>query len=102
MGTRCAIIAAGGQDARDVTTTSSTSDQFGTLLFRLGMAETLPCELQADGVTKGHFGPVHTLAFARNGAAIASGSEDGCVRLHIFDPEGTSAKEAPVTPVTSS
>ena len=31
---------------------------------------------QADGVTnKGHFGPVHTLAFAGNGTAMASGSE---------------------------
>lgn len=91
---RCSVIAAGGQDARDVTTCSSTTEQFGTLMFKLGTAETLPCELQADGVTKGHFGPVHTLAFARNGAAIASGSEDGCVRLHLFEPRGATPKEA--------
>jgi len=85
------VIAAGGQDARDVTTTSSSTDQFGTLLFKLGTAAELPCDLEADGVTKGHFGPVHTLAFSSDGSAIASGSEDGCVRLHLFAGSGTSA-----------
>jgi len=83
---RCSLIAAGGQDVRDVARSSSATEQFGTLLFRLGSGESFPSQLQADGVTKGHFGPVHTLAFARDGSAIASGSEDGCVRLHILDP----------------
>mmetsp|Transcript_80924 Transcript_80924/g.179852 ORF Transcript_80924/g.179852 Transcript_80924/m.179852 type:complete len:520 (-) Transcript_80924:99-1658(-) len=82
---RCCVVAAGGQDARDVTTSSSTTEQFGTLLFRLGSSEDSPGELEACGVTKGHFGPVHTLAFAGDGSAVASGSEDGCVRLHIFE-----------------
>lgn len=91
----CSVVAAGGQDARDVTTTSSTTDQFGTLLFKLGSKDDLPDELAADGVTKGHFGPVHTLAFARDGSAIASGSEDGCVRLHIF-ADHSSAGSRPV------
>jgi len=68
-----------------VTTSSSTTEQFGTLLFRLGSSEDSPGELEACGVTKGHFGPVHTLAFAGDGSAVASGSEDGCVRLHIFE-----------------
>lgn len=89
QGASIAIIAAGGQDARDVAKTSSDSEQFGTLMFRLGVAEALPAQLQADGVTKGHFGPVHTLAFSRDGGAIASGSEDGCVRFHIFDPSAS-------------
>jgi len=91
---RCCVIAAGGQDARDVTTTASSTDQFGTLLFKLGDDASLPCELKADGVTKGHFGPVHTLAFARDGSAIASGSEDGCVRLFIFDTNGNSVEKS--------
>jgi len=82
---RCTVVVAGGQDARDVTTSKSTSEQFGCLLLRLGVQEKLPCELEADGVTKGHFGPVHTLAFSRDGSMIASGSEDGCVRLHLLD-----------------
>ncbi|CAE7892656.1 unnamed protein product, partial [Symbiodinium sp. KB8] len=82
------VVAAGGQDVRDVARSSSATEQFGTLLFRLGAAEKLPSDLKADGVTnKGHFGPVHTLAFAGNGSAIASGSEDGFVRVHIFDKE---------------
>lgn len=88
----CSVIAAGGQDVRDVAATSSATDQFGTLLFKLGKTESFPSQLEADGVTKGHFGPVHTLAFARDGSAIASGSEDGCVRLHIFESSQSSAK----------
>jgi len=90
---RCCVIAAGGQDARDVTTSASSTEQFGTLLFKLGDDASLPCTLKADGVTKGHFGPVHTLAFARDGSAMASGSEDGCVRLHLFDTNGGSAEK---------
>mmetsp|Transcript_63861 Transcript_63861/g.113595 ORF Transcript_63861/g.113595 Transcript_63861/m.113595 type:complete len:499 (-) Transcript_63861:238-1734(-) len=85
------VIAAGGQDARDVAKTSSATDQFCTMLFRLGQEE-LPGELKADGVTKGHFGPVHTLAFAGDGSAIASGSEDGCVRLHLIEKEDIQPK----------
>mmetsp|Transcript_72179 Transcript_72179/g.188266 ORF Transcript_72179/g.188266 Transcript_72179/m.188266 type:complete len:518 (-) Transcript_72179:45-1598(-) len=77
------IICAGGQDARDVALSGTATEQFGTLLFKLGKEPT-PCALEADGVTKGHFGPVHTLAFARDGSAIASGSEDGCVRTLLF------------------
>jgi len=97
---RCSLIAAGGQDVRDVARSSSATEQFGTLLFRLGSGDSFPSQLQADGVTKGHFGPVHTLAFARDGSAIASGSEDGCVRLHILDPSTAGpapaiAEEAP-------
>eukprot|EP00931_Biecheleriopsis_adriatica_P076197 TRINITY_DN49930_c0_g1_i1.p1 TRINITY_DN49930_c0_g1~~TRINITY_DN49930_c0_g1_i1.p1 ORF type:complete len:507 (-),score=95.67 TRINITY_DN49930_c0_g1_i1:41-1561(-) len=87
--TGVSVIAAGGQDVRNVTTSSSGTDQFCTLLFCLGQAEKLPCNLKADGVTKGHFGPVHTLAFANDNSAIASGSEDGCVRLHLFDKEAS-------------
>mmetsp|Transcript_108282 Transcript_108282/g.305234 ORF Transcript_108282/g.305234 Transcript_108282/m.305234 type:complete len:542 (-) Transcript_108282:67-1692(-) len=88
----CSVIAAGGQDARDVAKSSGDSEQFGTLMYKLGSAEEFPGELQPDGVTKGHFGPVHTLAFARQGNAIASGSEDGCVRFHIFDTSAPMAK----------
>jgi len=79
------VIAAGGQDARDVAIKGGAAeDQFGTLLFHMGDQEAHPAELKAGGVTKGHFGPVHTLAFSRDGTAMASGSEDGCVRFHFF------------------
>jgi len=98
----CSIIAAGGQDVRDVAATSSATDQFGTLLFRLGTAESFPCQLQADSVTKGHFGPVHTLSFARNGSAIASGSEDGCVRIHLFETSSATAASTTASAGASS
>jgi len=88
------VIAAGGQDARQVTTTSSGTDQFNALLYRLGTEEKLPSELKADGVTKGHFGPVHTLAFSSDGCAMASGAEDGIVRLHLFDKENQETADA--------
>lgn len=91
---RVTVIAAGGQDVRDVAKSGGDSEQFGTLLFKLGDGETFPDTLKADGVTKGHFGPVHTLAFTRDGAAIASGSEDGCVRLHVVDASALAAQRA--------
>mmetsp|Transcript_37504 Transcript_37504/g.86528 ORF Transcript_37504/g.86528 Transcript_37504/m.86528 type:complete len:533 (-) Transcript_37504:111-1709(-) len=80
----CCIIAAGGQDVRDVAG-SSVDGQFETLLLVLGKTEEFPVALEVTGSVKGHFGPVHTLAFSADGKAIASGSEDGFVRLHTFD-----------------
>lgn len=76
----CSVIAAGGQDIRDVALTKGTENEFDTLLFRTGATS-----LEADGAAKGHFGPVHTVAFRSDGNAMASGSEDGCVRLHLFN-----------------
>eukprot|EP00405_Crypthecodinium_cohnii_P010249 CAMPEP_0206429834 /NCGR_PEP_ID=MMETSP0324_2-20121206/6461_1 /ASSEMBLY_ACC=CAM_ASM_000836 /TAXON_ID=2866 /ORGANISM="Crypthecodinium cohnii, Strain Seligo" /LENGTH=536 /DNA_ID=CAMNT_0053895559 /DNA_START=60 /DNA_END=1666 /DNA_ORIENTATION=- len=75
----CCLICAGGQDVRQVTTSASTTEQFNTLLFKLPSESASPAEFQAVGVTKGHFGPVHSLTFSPSGKAIASGSEDGCV-----------------------
>ncbi|CAJ1344799.1 unnamed protein product [Effrenium voratum] len=89
--TAVCVIAAGGQDVRDVARSSSATEQFGTLLFRLDKTS----QLKAEGVTnKGHFGPVHSLAFAGDGSAIASGSEDGFVRIHVFEKVVYVDKEA--------
>ncbi|KAG9393448.1 WD domain G-beta repeat [Carpediemonas membranifera] len=71
------IILAGGQDARDVTQTGSTEDQFHIFFYDKIMAEPL-------GELSGHFGPVHCLAFSPSGKEIASCSEDGTVRLYVF------------------
>jgi len=79
----CSVIVGGGQDIRDVAMSSTSSDQFGTLLFKVGDSN-----LQGDGQLKGHFGPIHSLAFTADGSATASGSEDGCVRLHMFSEAG--------------
>lgn len=81
----CAVIVGGGQDIRDVALTGGTSEEFNTLLFRVGATH-----LEADGSVKGHFGPVHTLACTADGSAMASGSEDGYVRLHMFSDTGSS------------
>jgi len=81
----CSVLAAGGQDVRDVALSTGDSEQFGILLYRFGSKDEFPSELEAMGVTKGHFGPVHSVAFASDGTSIASGSEDGCVRVHVFE-----------------
>lgn len=77
----CVVIAAGGQDTRDVALSKAVESEFDTLLFKLAGEEKLE---DMDKNVKGHFGPVHTLAFTADGTAMASGSEDGCVRLHMF------------------
>lgn len=73
------IILGGGQDAAEVTTTHSRTGNFQTRFFNL-ITQT---ELAS---VKGHFGPIHTLSFSPDGKSFASGSEDGYVRIHHFDP----------------
>mmetsp|Transcript_5105 Transcript_5105/g.10573 ORF Transcript_5105/g.10573 Transcript_5105/m.10573 type:complete len:340 (+) Transcript_5105:101-1120(+) len=73
------VFVAGGQDARSVTTTSSRVGKFETKLFHMVFAD-------AFGSIKGHFGPVNTLAVHPEGTGFTSGSEDGYVRVHEFDP----------------
>mmetsp|Transcript_61500 Transcript_61500/g.146696 ORF Transcript_61500/g.146696 Transcript_61500/m.146696 type:complete len:630 (-) Transcript_61500:161-2050(-) len=88
----CAV--GGGQDARDVALVGSTSDaQFEPQLLKLGdptssfgddAVDMLPGEADVEGAKGrrgGHFGPIHTLAFSLDAALIASGSEDGNVRV---------------------
>ena len=50
----------GGQDARDVTTTSTKDGKFEARFFHLLMEEEF-------GRIKGHFGPINTLAFHPDG-----------------------------------
>ncbi len=74
------VLLAGGQEARDVTTTSLHEGKFETLLFHMVLEHEL-------GKVKGHFGPLHTVAWASNGKGFATGSEDGFVRVHWMDGE---------------
>ncbi len=71
---------AGGQDAREVTTTQATEGGFAikmmSIIFNQNLAEIT-----------GHFGTVHTLAFSPDGFQFASGSEDGYVHVHKLLPE---------------
>ena len=69
------VLLAGGQDAREVTTTQATEGGFSIKLMSMIFNQNL-----AD--ITGHFGTVHTLAFSPDGFTFASGSEDGYVHFH--------------------
>jgi translation initiation factor 3 subunit I len=74
------VILAGGQDAKDVTTTDATAGGFEMKIFSIIFGDKL-------AEIKGHFGPVHTTSFSPDGFAFASGAEDGYVHYHRLPPE---------------
>lgn len=74
------ILIAGGQDAKDVTTTKEQTGGFEVRLFHIIFEEQL-------AQTKGHFGPVHSVAISPDGRGFVTASEDGTVRLQRFPLE---------------
>ena len=74
----------GGQDEKEVTTTRKKGG------FEIKLVNYITSEELAE--IKGHFGPVHSLAFTPDGKAFASGSEDGFVRLHFFQTDYYTSK----------
>lgn len=72
------VALGGGQDAMEVTTTSTKSGKFDARFFHLIYEEEF-------ARVKGHFGPLNTLAFHPDGKSYASGGEDGFVRVQVFD-----------------
>jgi len=70
-------IMGGGQEAMNVTRTGHKSGHFEVDFYHMVFQEFL-------GSVKGHFGPVHSVAFSSDGKSFASGSEDGYIRLHNF------------------
>jgi len=72
------VVLGGGQDAMEVTTTSTRSGKFDSRFFHLIYEEEF-------GRLKGHFGPINSLAFNPDGKSYASGGEDGFVRVQSFD-----------------
>lgn len=72
------VALGGGQDAMEVTTTSSRQGMFETRFFHLVYEEEF-------GRVKGHFGPVNSLKFHPDGKSFATGGEDGFVRVQNFD-----------------
>ncbi len=73
------VVLGGGQEAMDVTTTSTRVGKFDARFFHLIFEEEF-------GRVKGHFGPINSVEFHPDGTGYASGGEDGYVRLHTFDP----------------
>lgn len=78
--TRPHVVMGGGQDAMDVTTTSTKIGKFDARFFHVVFEEEF-------GRVKGHFGPINSLAFHPSGNEYSSGGEDGYVRVHSFDKD---------------
>ncbi|CAD5123513.1 DgyrCDS11853 [Dimorphilus gyrociliatus] len=72
------VVLGGGQEARDVTTTSTRVGKFDAKFYHLVFEEEF-------GRVKGHFGPINSVAFHPDGSGYSSGGEDGYVRVHQFD-----------------
>lgn len=73
------VVVGGGQEAMDVTTTSTRAGKFDARFFHLVFEEEF-------GRVKDHFGPINSVAFHPDGKSYSSGGEDGYVRIHTFDP----------------
>ena len=73
------IAIAGGQAAKDVTTTRVDAAQFSVRLFH---------KVYGDEIAKikGHFGPIHSLAYSPDGKQLITSSEDSYIRINQFDP----------------
>jgi translation initiation factor 3 subunit I len=74
------LLMGGGQDAKDVTTTASSDGKFQACLWHMIYEEEI-------GTVKGHFGPINSLAWFRDGRGFVTGGEDGYVRVHFFDAD---------------
>jgi translation initiation factor 3 subunit I len=72
------VVLGGGQEAMEVTTTSTKSGKFDSRFFHLIYEEEF-------GRVKGHFGPINSLQFHPDGRSYATGGEDGYVRIQVFD-----------------
>ncbi|XP_014665186.1 PREDICTED: eukaryotic translation initiation factor 3 subunit I-like [Priapulus caudatus] len=73
------VVLGGGQEAMDVTTTSTRHGKFDARLYHMVFEEEF-------ARVKGHFGPINSLAFNPDGKSYSSGGEDGYIRVNTFDP----------------
>ncbi|TID29399.1 hypothetical protein CANINC_001973 [Pichia inconspicua] len=71
------VIIGGGQDARDVTTTSGGEGKFDAKIFHKIFNDEI-------GKIKGHFGPLNCLSIHPQSLSFVSGGEEGNIRLHHF------------------
>jgi translation initiation factor 3 subunit I len=71
-------VLAGGQDKHAVTLTGTSEGQFEIQFWHTIYEEKLE-------TVPGHYGPVNSVALTRDGKIMASGSEDGNIRIYHFD-----------------
>jgi translation initiation factor 3 subunit I len=74
------VVMGGGQEAMDVTTTSTRIGKFDARFYHMVFEEEF-------GRIKGHFGPINSVAFHPDGKGYSSGGEDGYIRVHQFDSQ---------------
>lgn len=72
------VILGGGQEARNVTTTTESQGKFEARFYHKIFIDEI-------GRVKGHFGPLNSIAVHPDGSGYASGGEDGFIRVHNFD-----------------
>lgn len=72
------VILGGGQDAKDVTTTSASEGKFEARIYHKIFEEEI-------GRVPGHFGPLNCVAVSPTGTSYASGGEEGIIRVHHFE-----------------
>jgi len=75
------LMVAGGQSARDVTTTSHGKGKFEVQFFHTIYGE------KVGEIRTGHFSPINYLAISRDGSFWASGAEEGTVRLFKMEAD---------------
>ncbi|VDP03955.1 unnamed protein product [Heligmosomoides polygyrus] len=74
------ICLGGGEDAMQVTQTSVSAGHFEAKLYHMVFEEEF-------ARFKGHFGPINTMAWHPSGNIIATGGEDGYIRVQEFDDD---------------
>ncbi|CAB3407181.1 unnamed protein product [Caenorhabditis bovis] len=74
------ICLGGGEDAMQVTQTSVSAGHFEAKIYHMVFEEEF-------ARFKGHFGPINTMAWHPSGNIIATGGEDGYVRIQEFDED---------------
>ncbi|KAA0146565.1 hypothetical protein FNF29_07972 [Cafeteria roenbergensis] len=73
------VLMAGGQEARNVTTTAASAGRFETRIHHVVGGEEL-------ARIPGHFGTVNSIDVSPDGRSLATGGEDGYVRLNFLPP----------------
>jgi len=75
------LVIAGGQHARDVTTTGADKGKFDVEFMHTVYQEKI-------GIVKtGHFSPVNSIAFSPDGRYFVTGAEEGNARIFKFDDD---------------